>query len=87
MFSAVKEAKLSVDETARILRVSRVAVFNWKAKRTSPHPQLEKRIVRFTEFLEKLLDLEKLPLPDDLSREERRAKVDRLKAVFEKLDG
>ena len=87
MFDAMKEARLSVDEASRILRVSRVAMFNWKAKRSRPHPQLARRIGSFTEFLYELVRLKKLPLREDLDREERRTKIDRLKAAFEKFDG
>lgn len=87
MFDIVKQAGLSVDEAARILRVSRVAMFNWKAKRSTPHQQLERRIGSFVDFLERLVDLEKLPLKEGLDKEERRAKIERLKVAFEKFDG
>ena len=86
MFDLIKKSGLSVDEAARILLVSRVAMFNWKAKRTTPHQQLERRIGSFVEFLEKLIELEKLPLKDGLDKEERRAKINRLKTAFEKFD-
>ena len=87
MFESIKVAGLSVDEAAKILRVSRVAMFNWKAKRSTPHQQLERRIESFVEFLDRLIELEKLPLKEGLDKEERRAKIERLKTAFEKFDG
>lgn len=86
MFESIKVAGLSVDEAAKILRVSRVAVFNWKAKRSTPHQQLERRIESFVEFLDRLIELEKLPLKEGLDKEERRTKIERLKVAFEKFD-
>lgn len=86
MFDVVKKSGLSVDEAAKILRVSRVAMFNWKAKRSTPHQQLERRIESFVAFLGRLVELEKLPLKEGLDKEERRAKIERLKVAFEKFD-
>lgn len=84
MFQTIKESGLSVGEFARIAHVSRIAVFNWKAKRTRPHPQLQPKVERAVDFIDKLIALKKLPLSKDLSREERRMKVDRLRDAFEK---
>jgi hypothetical protein len=86
MFNEMKKAGLSVQEAAIILRVSRVAMFNWKAKRSTPHPQLQRRVESFIEFLNKLLELEKLPLKEGLDKDARREKVMRLKTAFEKFD-
>ncbi len=84
MFDQITKAGLSADEFAKIIGVSRVAVFNWKAKRSKPHPQLKFKLSRAVGFVNKLLELKKLPLSKDLSREERRAKVERLRDAFEK---
>lgn len=84
MFGTIKKAGLSIDEFSVIVSVSRVAVFNWKAGRTSPHPQLRDKLKFAEAFLQKLIDLKKLPLPGGLSREERKAKVAKLKEAFEK---
>lgn len=85
MFPTIKKSGLSLDEFALIVSVSRVAVFNWRAGRTKPHPQLKNKLTAAVEFLDQLIQLKKLPLPDGLSKEERKAKVAKLKAAFEKL--
>lgn len=87
MFDKVKKAGLSVDEFAVIVGVSRVAAFNWKAGRAKPHPQLKGRVAKAMEFLAKLVELKKLPLKDGLSKEERKAKVAKLRDAFEKYSG
>lgn len=84
MFEAAKNAGLSVAETAQIVRISRVALFNWKAKRTQPHPQFQRRLQALVVFLDKLQEMKKLPLSDDLTRAERKEKVAKLKELFGK---
>jgi transcriptional regulator with XRE-family HTH domain len=84
MFDKIKKAGLSVDEFATIIGVSRIAVFNWKAGRTSPHKQLKQKVARAIDFVSKLTELKKLPLKDDLSKEERKAKIARLREAFDK---
>lgn len=83
MFEKIKKSGLSVDEYARIVGVSRVAVFNWKAGRTTVHPQVQPKIEKATTFLTRLLELKKLPLKEGLSREERKEKVLKLKGAFD----
>lgn len=85
MFGTIKKSGLSLAEFALIVSVSRVAVFNWRAGRANPHPQLRNRLDAAVKFLGQLTEMEKLPLPDGLSREERRAKIAKLKAAFERL--
>ena len=85
MFAAIKRAGLSLDEFALIISVSRVAVFNWRAGRTKPHPQLKNKLTTATSFLVRLIELKKLPLPEGLGKEERKAKIVKLKDAFEKL--
>lgn len=87
MFDKIKKAGLSVDEFAAIVGVSRVAVFNWKAGRTRPHPQLKSRLVKVTTFLTQLIELKKLPLADGLPKEDRKVKIAKLKAAFDKYAG
>lgn len=87
MFATIRKAGLSLDEYAVIVGVSRVAVFNWRAGRTKPHPQLKSKLDKCDAFLEKLLDLEKLPLKRDLARDERKAKIAKLKDAFNKFVG
>lgn len=84
MFDTIKKTGLSIAEAAQILHVSRVALFNWKAKRTEPHPQFKRRLTVFVTFLDKLLELKRLPLSDDLTRAERKEKVAKLKELFSK---
>lgn len=84
MFDIIKKTGLSVAEAAQILQVSRIAAFNWKAKRTKPHPQFEKRLGAFVVFLTKLLDRRALPLSEDLTRAERKEKIAKLKELFGK---
>lgn len=86
MLEQITKAGLSADEFAKIVGVSRVAVFNWKAKRTKPHPQIAPKVRRAEEFISKLVALKKLPLSKDLSREERKTKVERLRDAFEKYN-
>lgn len=85
MFGTIKKSGLSLDEFALIVSVSRVAVFNWRAGRTKPHPQLKNKLDAAVQFLDQLIQLKKLPLPDGLSKEERKAKVAKLRAAFEKF--
>jgi hypothetical protein len=86
MFDVVKKTGLSVAEAAQIVRVSRIAVFNWKAKRTKPHPQFKERLEKFNMFLVKLHTAGKLPLSEDLSRTERKEKVAKLKDAFKQYE-
>lgn len=82
MLNIIKKAGLSVDEFAAIVGVSRVAVFNWKAGRSRPHGQLKPRVDAAERFLERLVALKKLPLRTDLSRDERKEKIKKLKELF-----
>lgn len=84
MFETIKKAGLSVAEAAQIVQISRVALFNWKAKRTKPHPQFERRLTVLEAFLSRLLDARKLPLSEDLTKAERKEKVAKLKELFSK---
>lgn len=87
MFNVIKKAGLSVDEFSKVVGVSRVAVFNWKAGRTKPHRQVEEKVARCVNFLSRLIELKKLPLKDGLSKEERKGKIQRLGAAFDKYSG
>lgn len=82
MFNTIKKAGISVDEFSQIVDVSRVAVFNWKAGRSKPHPQVAHRVERAVTFLDALLTRKKLPLKEDLTREERKEKIKKLKDLF-----
>jgi hypothetical protein len=83
-FDAVKKAGLSVDEFAVLVGVSRVAAFNWMASppRSKPHRMISDRVEKALELLRKLVEKNKLPLHDDLTREERKQKIERLQQVF-----
>lgn len=87
MFDKMKKAGLSVDEVAVIVGVSRVSIFNWRAGRSKPHPQVQYKVDRLVVFLTELLDLGKLPLRGELSRDERKIRIAKLKAAFEKFAG
>lgn len=82
MLKILKKAGLSADDFARILGVSRVAVFNWRAGRSKPHPQIRERVTRAEAMLELLVDKGKLPFVAD-GREDRARKVLRLKEIFD----
>jgi predicted DNA-binding protein YlxM (UPF0122 family) len=84
MFDVIKKAGLSIAEAAQVVQISRVALFNWKAKRTEPHPQFERRLKMFEAFLKRLVDLDRLPLSEDLTKVERKEKVEKLKEMFSK---
>ena len=86
MFDTIKKTGLSVAEAAQIVRVSRIAMFNWKAKRTKPHPQFHDRLEKFQSFLGKLVSANKLPLSEDLTRAERKEKVAKLKDAFKQYE-
>lgn len=85
MNNIVRKAGLSVDEFAKIVGVSRVAAFNWMATppRSKPHPQLKPRVDKALEFFDGLIERKKLPLSKELSRTERREKVQKLKDLFQ----
>lgn len=84
MFDVIKKAGLSVAEAAQIVRVSRVALFNWKAKRSKPHPQFAPRLEQFEKFLERSLQSKRLPLSEDLTKAERKTKIAQFKELFNK---
>lgn len=81
MFELVKKAGLSMSEMATILGVSRVAVYNWKAKRTKPHALLVERVGRLITFLEEQIKSNKLPLKD-AGKDARAERIVRLKSAF-----
>jgi hypothetical protein len=86
MFDVLKKTGLSVAEAAQIVRVSRIAMFNWRAKRTKPHPQFHDRLVKFETFLSKLVNAGKVPLSEDLTRAERKEKITKLKDAFKQYE-
>lgn len=81
MLKVLKKAGLSADDFAKILGVSRVAVFNWRAGRSKPHTQLRERVSAAEEFLEALVARNKLPFAA-VDRKERAEKIARLKGAF-----
>jgi hypothetical protein len=85
MFDIIKKTGLSVAEVAQIVSISRVALFNWKAKRTKPHPQFQRRLETFTVFLERRIQAKQLPLSEDYTKAERKAKVAQLKDLFNRV--
>lgn len=85
MFDVLDEADLSTPEFARLVDVTRVAAYNWRAGRTKPHKQVVARVHRTLDLLHKLVERKVLPLPADLTREERDAKIAKLKNALTKL--
>lgn len=84
MFGAIRQAGLSAAEFALIVGVKRVAVYNWMAGRSTPHRLVSDKVEKALRMLKKLIEMKKLPLREGLEKEERRAKVLKLKEVLER---
>ena len=83
MFEPLKRARLSSDEFARIIGVNRTSVFNWRAGRTKPHGLITERVNSALALIAALVEKKKLPLSDDLDSDQRKAKVEAVRRIFQ----
>lgn len=87
MFEPVTKAKLSGREFATICRVSFPAACNWMAGRTKPHALLQPKIDKAIRLIDALRKKQKLPLPDGLSHQERKEKIEKIGLLLETFKG
>lgn len=83
MFGTIKQAGLTAAEFAVLVGVKRVAVYNWVAGRSKPHAMVAGRVTLTLRALKKLVEMKKLPMKEGLDKEQRRARVLKLKEVLE----
>ncbi len=79
MHAIFKKSGLSVREIALLVGVSRIAVHNWVAGRTSPHKFIEPRVAAVQLLLIDHVECGDLPLANALDKDARRKAVDKLK--------
>lgn len=84
MFKPLQNAKITAREFATLLDMSRITVHNWLAGRSSPHKLVAAKVAKTLEVLDALVGMKKLPLPADLSTEERAKKILKLKDIVGK---
>lgn len=83
MFGVIRQAGLTPAEFSTLVGVKRVAVYNWVAGRSAPHKLVADRVSKTLRVLKKLVEMKKLPLPEELDRDTRKVKVAKLKEIIE----
>lgn len=81
----IKTAGLTQAEVGGVLGVSRMTLYNWRKKGVEVSVHLAEKVARFNDLLEKLLERGSLPLKPDLDKDARKAKIDKLKSIFEQF--
>ena len=81
----MRRAKLTPNEFAGLAGVSRVTVYNWIAKRSTPHALIKTKVDRLVQIVIALVLRGKLPLSPDLSKTERRGQLLKIKGALKKL--
>ena len=80
LVETLKDAELGPTEVARLLNISRVTVSLWMNEHNRPHSLISSRVQLLLDVLRQARQEGLLPMPNDLSRRERR---DALEAIVD----
>ena len=74
-FRVLKKAQLSSAQFGAMIGVTRMAVYNWREGRTSPHPMVERKVNRALKLVVRLVERGSLPVAPHLDKDHRREKL------------
>jgi hypothetical protein len=77
MFEVAKEARLTPNDIAKLLRVSRVTASLWFNKHNKPHHLIRARVERVLEAVKAGMEAGDFPIPHGTPRRERHLYVQR----------
>lgn len=78
MFDVAKEARMTPNDIAKLLRVSRVTASLWFNKHNNPHHLIRNRVERLLAAIKAGMDAGDFPIPHGIPRRERHLYVQRV---------
>ena len=85
MFQKAREARLTPNDFAKMLKVSRVTASCWLNSRSTPHHLIKGRVAKVLAAVQAALDAGDFPVPYEIPKRERYLYVS--KTIAKHLDG